>query len=255
MKCMVCGGDVPSGVTTCPICGFSVQPTEASALAEPSKPVKPAPSEPTNGKYQLVGGNNETANPFGADPSNREARMAPLEESAAPVVTGFDPYMSPSGGVPGGGSGIPGGGGGMPPYGGPMAGDPAPITKKKNSLSIVVIIVAALLVALVVGWMLGIFRSRPEDGTYDFVRAEMNGISVTTEQLKNMGLNVDDFTIKIKGGKATMTFLNQKGTCDVEISGSTIRFYDSYREYSGNIDTDKGTISIEQNGTKLIFEK
>ena len=141
------------------------------------------------------------------------------------------------------------------PYSRSMASEPAPVPQKKNSISVVVIVVAALLVALVVGWMLGIFRSGPDDGTYEFVRAEMNGISVTTEQLKSMGMNVDDFTIKIKGDKATMTFLNQKGTCDVEINGSDIRFYDSYQEYKGKIDTEKGTISIEQNGTKLIFEK
>ncbi|MBR0146805.1 MAG: hypothetical protein IJM25_09110 [Eubacterium sp.] len=99
------------------------------------------------------------------------------------------------------------------------------------------------------------------DGTYTFTSAKMAGVTMDvatmSEAMKQMGYDYDisEFKITISGESATINLMGQGGTCSVSVSGNRITFSEYGRDFEGEYDKNKGTISIEQSGASLIFSK
>ncbi|MCR4839297.1 MAG: hypothetical protein K5897_10260 [Eubacterium sp.] len=295
MKCKICGGEIAEGASVCPICGMSVAASEAAANAaakamstepEPAKAMATEP-EPAKNKYSMVGGNVTASNPFGMDPNNQEAREAQAEarrelereagmEARIVDEPGFG--QSSYGGAAYGGAafGSVGNGGAA---GGPVNGggpdlsafdsrfDPfaavsnssasrSPMKKDNKTLIIIITIGCCLLAILVVLWKRGILGgNHGANGTYKFVNATTQGMTLTPAQFKEFGMDVDDFELKISGSTATVRLMGRSGKCTISISGSTITFKDSQEEFEGTYNKEEGTISIENDGVVLNFKK
>lgn len=279
MKCMTCGETLPEGTKVCPICGFPTadSPSEAGSEAakqvaedklfgassdDASKPDGEPKTENAKNKYQLVGGNAGSANPFGADPNNTAAKTFtepvnptiakptgysamtasaggydPLSQGgfdpAAPQPTGYDPRYTPPGG---------------------------PVVQPKSSNAnvgwIIVIAAAAVILFLI---FFALFKGGKADGTYQFDHGEIGGLVVSKEQLKSMdsmsAYPIDDFTIEISGKKGTFGMAGRTASCDVDISGDKITLSQSGMSISGTIDTSAGKLTLEMGGAGLVFLK
>ena len=133
MKCKICGGEIPEGLSVCPICGISVEASESAAeaaakamtgqgtgssygmtdsAAKASAGESGGSAAPKN-KYQIVGEVGKPSNPFGMDPNNKEAREAQAEamknlEMEARILDDEPEEIGRGGGFSGfgGGSGI-----------------------------------------------------------------------------------------------------------------------------------------------------
>ena len=99
------------------------------------------------------------------------------------------------------------------------------------------------------------------DGTYSFSSAKVGGMSMDastlSDMMKQMGYDYDisEFKITISGESATVNLMGQGGTCSVSVSGNRITFSEYGRDFEGEYDKNKGTITIEQSGASLIFSK
>ena len=222
MTCNVCGAEIPAGAAMCPICGAQ------------------APSVPQGG-YQMVGGNAAPSSPFGADPANRAMMGAQNYGGYNPEPAGYDPYAQPE----------------------PIPPVPTPAPKKSNTGLIIGIIAGvAVVAALVVCWVLGVFGggNKAANGNYKFDHAEYGGLTMDpntmNEALKQMGYNMDvsDFYLKIDGTKATVQLMGMTGTCSVKFNGDNVTFTENGRDIEGVFDEAAKTISLEQSGAKLIFK-
>lgn len=294
MKCKICGGEIMEGADVCPICGVSVAASESAADAASkiisgqgsnrSDAASEQNSEPPKSKYSMVGGNVAQSNPFGMDPNNTAAREAQMEaKRALERETGMEarildePEGTGSYGSGAYGQGVYGQAPYVPPVNGqspygqerppfdPSAFDSGPkpfgpaiptVPKKVNNNTVTIIIVCSLCVIalLVVIWKMN-HSSGEADGTYKFINAEGYGQTISPEQFKSMGMDVDDFYLKISGKTATVSLMGRVGRCKVEFSGSDVSFIEDNQTIKGTYNKEKGTISIEQDGIKLNFKK
>ena len=262
-----------------------------STEPEPSKAMATEP-EPAKNKYSMVGGNVTASNPFGMDPNNQEAREAQAEarrelerEAGMEARIVDEPGFGQSGyggaayggaaygGAAFGSAGNGGAAGGPVNGGGPDLSafdsrfDPfaavsnssasrSPMKKDNKTLIIIITIGCCILALLVVLWKRGILGgNNGANGTYKFVNAQYGGMTLTPDQLKAYGMDVDDFELKISGSTATVRLMGRSGKCTVSISGSTITFKDTNEEFDGKYNKEEGTISIENEGVVLNFKK
>jgi len=261
MKCKICGGEVSEGTAVCPICGFSLTDDPASSKTGSSSDMtgKSSSDTPKN-KYQLVGGNSESFNPFGADPKNVAARTAPVmmdpqQESSAydPGGSGPSAYFQPQPGASPYGS--PGG-----PYNPydqpPMPAGPVPQLRSVNPNKSVIIIISAVCVLLFFIFF-ALFRGKktPAEGTYAFSYATANGISVSKAELQASGTDVEGFTLEVNGKHGKFSFMGRTASCDVKVDGSKISFVSGGDSLDGTFDVDSGTITLEMNGAYLVFTR
>ena len=294
MKCKICGGEIMEGADVCPICGVSVAASESAADAaskiisgqgsDRSDAASEQSPKPQKSKYSMVGGNVTQSNPFGMDPNNTAAREAQMEaKRALEREAGMEArILDEPEGTGSYGSGAYGQGAygqapyvppvnGQPPYGqerppfdpsafdsGPNPFRPAapavPQKVNKNTVTIIVVCSLCVIALLVVVWKMNLFGGEA-DGTYKFVNAEGYGQTISPEQFKSLGMDVDDFYLKISGKTATVSLMGRVGRCKVEFSGNDVSFIEDNQTIKGTYNKEKGTISIEQDGIKLNFKK
>ncbi len=212
----------------CNVCGAEI-PAGAATCPVCGAPAPAADAAqggyPTNGAAQ--------ANPFGADPAGQ----------AAPSYGGYDPNQ---------------GAGAYDPYA--QAGAPAvaaPVAPKKSHTGLIIGIIAGVAVigALVVMWVLGVFGGGGQDGTYKLNSAKMYGIEITEDQLSTYGLDTSKFKVKISGSTATLDMAGQTTSCDVKFSGNTVSFSGGGETIDGTYDSSAGTITISYSGIEMVFKK
>ena len=223
MNCNVCGAEIPAGASTCPVCGAA------------------APGAAPEGGYSMAGGNAAPSNPFGADPANFAAQQAAQQAQQAQAYGGYDPNQ----------------GGYVDPYAQPAPAALAPMPKKSHTGLIIGIIAGvAVIGALVVMWVLGVFGGgKGTDGTYKLNAAKMYGVEVNEDQLSSFGLDVDKFKIVVKGDKATLEMAGQSTEVDVKFSGSTVTFSGGGESIDGTYSEGSGTITISYTGVEMTFKK
>ena len=270
MKCTVCGGMIPDGADVCPICGMTVAKTAAGSddskffsfedVESPEKPaestaeeVKSTAEEAPKNKYSLVGGNAEKTNPFGADPKNIAARVAPvgMEQGDNP----FDPAASPYN--PGGAGYNPGGTGFNPagpadsPYNTPAV--PVKNSGSDNTVKIIAIVAMVAVVAvIVIFWLKG---SGKANGTYNFYEATKGGMTLSVDTLKQYGYDLSSLSITIKGSTATLNLWGQSASAEVKVDGDKMSFISGGETIVAKYDSDAGTITMEQDGMTMTFKK
>lgn len=226
MKCNVCGAEIPAGAVSCPVCGA---PAPAAGASQ--------------GGYSMAGGNAAPSNPFGADPANVEVQQA--AQQAAQNYGGYDPnpQVNPY----------------ADPYGAPQApaSTPAPVAPKSSHTGLIIGIIAgvAVVAALVIMWVLGVFGGGGQDGTYKLNSAKMYGQEITEDQLATFGLDTSKFAIKVSGSTATLSMAGQESKCDVKFSGSTVTFTGGGQSISGTYDEGAGKITISYSGVEMTFKK
>lgn len=221
MNCNVCGGEIPAGATSCPICGAPVPTVDAAPAGGFGAPADPQPADPFAGS----------------------------QPAQAPQYGGYDP-MAPQTPQPGA----------YDPFGAaPVADGAVPAVKPPKShtgLIIGIIVGVAVVAALVIMWVLGVFGgSGGADGTYTLDSANAFGIQIEKDQLSTYGLDGDKFKLKINGGKAEISMAGREANCDVEISGDKVTFKNGSETLEGKYDKGAGKITISYSGIELVFKK
>ena len=261
MKCKICGSEVSDGASVCPVCGFSLtdQPVSSKTGSSSDQVEKSSSNTPKN-KYQLVGGNNEASNPFGADPENVAARTAPAIMDPQPGTSAYDQpqsgssaYYQPQSGPSSYGSA----GSSFSPYdqpSGPAA--PVPQGRSVNQNKSLIVIGAVIGVVLFLVFF-ALFRGNKTaaDGTYEFSYATAKGVSVSKAELMADGTNVEDFELEVNGKRGKFSVMGRSASCDVKIDGSSISFVSGSDSLNGTFDSESGTITVEMNGAYLVFKK
>jgi len=95
-----------------------------------------------------------------------------------------------------------------------------------------------------------------QTGTYKLDSIEVAGqsYSISSDEVKQMGLTADAMTIELKsGGKAVLTANGEKTDAEYKISGSTITLSADGDSYDATI--DGGKITIEYSGVKMVLKK
>jgi len=282
MKCTVCGGEFSDGLSVCPICGMAVSSASGSGAETPKA------------KYTMAGGNAAPANPFGMDPSNKEARAAQEQalrglEMEARILddepgSGAGGYGAGAYGAGAYGAGAPGAGGyGAGPYGpgnGPeqrpldfsafeSSNDPfrqmvggaktASPPKNNNTTLIVILSVAiASVVVLLVLWKTGVIGggNHGMNGTYQFSNAVSGTQILTADQFKQYGMDVSDFMLEVDGNNATVRLLGRSGVGKIEFEdGGKVTIKDAREEFTGTYSVTEGTITLVQDGVSLVFKR
>ena len=255
MKCRTCGGEVSEGTVVCPICGFSVTDDPVSSkTGSSSDTTQKSSSDTSKNKYQLVGGNSETFNPFGADPENVAARTAPVmmepsaydQRESGPSAY-YQPQASPYGSP----------GASYNPYDQPpMPAEPVPQAKSANpNITFIVIGGAICIVLFLIFFALFRGRKTPAEGTYEFSYATAKGVSVSKAELQASGMNVEGFTLEVNGKHGKFSYMGRTADCDVKVDGSTISFVNGNETLDGTFDAGSGTITLEMNGAYLVFAR
>ena len=234
MNCNVCGAEIPAGATNCPVCGAQVSGGQPDYGAQ--NYVDQAANQAVNqgqSAYSMAGGNPQTTNPFGA--------MQNPQQNADPFAAqqgGYDPY----------------GGGGMN-----QGNSPFPVAQppKKSNTGLIIGIVAGVVViaAVVICLVLGVFGGKGgTDGTYKFKKMLYGGMEIDNSMLSEYGLDLGEFSIEIKGDKATVVFYGESAEADVKIDGENITFTSSNGQVlSGTIKS--GEITISESGGQIVLAK
>ena len=89
-------------------------------------------------------------------------------------------------------------------------------------------------------------------GTWKLTGGEAQGITVSMEQLEQLGMNAD-MTMEFKGGKFTANFNGENGSGTYKIDGDAITLTENGEELTGTISGDE--IKIDAGGATLIFAK
>ena len=189
----------------------------------------------------MTGGNAAPSNPFGADPANIAVQQAAQSAQQAQAFGGYDPNQAAYGNM----------------YEQPAPAALAPMPRKSHTGLIIGIIAGvAVIGALVVMWVLGVFGGgKGTDGTYKLNSAKMYGMEVNEDQFSTFGLDVNKFKITVKGSKATLEMAGQSTEADVKFSGSTVTFTGGGESIEGTYTEGAGTITISYNGVEMTFKK
>lgn len=233
MNCNVCGAEIPAGATNCPVCGAQV------SGGQPDFGAQNYGSQAVNqgqNAYSMAGGNTQTTNPFGA----MQAPQQNADPFAAQQGGGYDPY---NGGYDmGGNSPFPA---------------PAPAAPKKSNTGLIIGIVAGVIVvaAVVICLVLGVFGGKGgTDGTYKFKKMIYGGMEIDNSMLSQYGLDLGEFSIEIKGDKATVVFYGESAEADVKVDGENITFTSSNGQVlNGTI--KGGEITISESGGQIVLSK
>ncbi len=217
MKCNVCGGEIPAGAATCPICGAPA----------------PAADAASDGFFPGTDMNQQpAADPFAANqPAQGYGAFDPAQQAPSPYG---DPY-------------------GQSPMDGVAVSAPAAPPKSHTGLIIGIIVGVAVVAALVIMWVLGVFGGGNHDGTYELDKASLFGMEVTGEQLKTYGLDGSKYSIKISGGSATLIMDGNEISCDVSFSGDKVSFSNGGQTLEGTCSGN--SITISYSGIELSFKK
>ena len=259
MKCTVCGFDVPEGASICPVCGMKAAASKPEVrMAENERQEAMSPGN----KYSMAGGVTAASNPFGMDPSNQEARAAqeearrqmemdarildepgagqpPYEQQQRPLdLSAFDSGLKPFGGISG-------------------TSGARPRTPSNNNKILVIVTCAVLVVVLAVIalWRAGVFDGHKMNGTYTFERAEAFGRAYSPEELQQMGTDVRNFQLTIKGGKATVRLMGRTGTSSISFDDGKVVLTEGDSKMYGTYNETEGTISIDVTGLTLVFKR
>ena len=239
MNCNVCGAEIPAGATNCPVCGAQVsggQP-DFGAQSYVNQAADQAVNQGQNA-YSMAGGNPQTTNPFGA-------MQAPQQNA--------DPFAAQQGGY---GSYDPYNGGGYDQGG--SSPFPAPAAPKKSNTGLIIGIVAGVVViatAVILCFVFGVFGGKGgTDGTYKFEKMVYGGMEIDNSMLSSYGLDLGEFSIEIKGDKATVVFYGESAEADVKIDGENITFTSSNGQVlNGTI--KGGEITISESGGQIVLSK
>jgi len=225
MNCNVCGAEIPAGATNCPVCGAQV------SGGQPDFGVQNYANQGQNA-YSMAGGGPQTTNPFGA------TQMPQQNDPFASQQGGYDPYnpgMDQGGNTP------------FPPA----------VPQKKSNTGLIIGIVAGVIVvaAVVICLVLGVFGGKGgTDGTYKFKKMIYGGMEIDNSMLSQYGLDLGEFSIEIKGDKATVVFYGESAEADVKIDGDNITFTSSNGQVlNGTI--KNGEISINESGGQIVLSK
>ena len=132
------------------------------------------------------------------------------------------------------------------------------VVKKKNNQMSPILILAAL--AVIVMGIVALRNAFHEDhsdieGTYNFVSAELNGVSLSKSQLVARGLDANDVSLEIEDDMATVSIGNKVDDCELEVDGNDITLTKGKQELSGVVNKSEETVTIEAEGVYLVFEK
>ena len=203
-------------------------------------------TETKKNKYELAGGNVAPVNPFGADPENHSAKEERIETASDPFlqiekeVSSFPTQETPK-----------------PVHREPEEAYVVPEETKRFRLNPILMAAAAALLIMGTCWAMGVFRkkAKPVDGSYRFDHVVANGDVVTPAQLSAYGVNTKDMSIKIDGDYADLTVFGFTGHCDFVQDGDKITVTNGSKQMSGKANITKGTVTLQHNGTDLVFEK
>jgi hypothetical protein len=240
MNCNVCGAEIPAGATNCPVCGAQVSGGQPGFGGQPDFGAQNYGSQAVNqgqNAYSMAGGNTQTTNPFGA----MQAPQQNADPFAAQQGGGYDPYN--------GGYNM----GGNSPF--PA---PAPAAPKKSNTGLLIGIIAGVVVvatAVILCFVFGVFGGKGgNDGTYKFEKMIYGGMEIDNSMLSSYGLDLGEFSIEIKGDKATVVFYGESAEADVKIDGENITFTSSNgKVLSGTI--KGGEITISESGGQIVLSK
>ena len=202
-------------------------------------------TETRKNKYELVGGNAAPVNPYGAAQEYYAAKGIRTETESDPFLqiekeVGFLPQETPK-----------------PVQHHPAEDSAAPEAPKGFRLNPILVVAVISLLALGTGWMLGVFRKKanPIDGSYKFDHAVANGKVVTPSQLYAYGVNTNGMAIRIDGDYADLTVFGFTGHCDFEQDGNDIKVTNGSKYMTGKASITEETVTLQHNGTDLVFEK
>jgi hypothetical protein len=127
----------------------------------------------------------------------------------------------------------------------------------KKNLNILVALILTLSLALIAGCSSGGTSSSALSGKYTIVSMEQDGEEML-EMFRMIGVNPDGIYIEFSGENKfsmMMTFMGEEEatTGTYEVNGKNIILSADGDDIPGTIDGNK--ITMEQDGTKMIFEK
>ncbi len=285
MICNICGGEIPEGSSTCPICG-SPAPVQAANTAQGyvNQATDAAQGYVNQAADTAQGYMNQAAdtaqnitgqagNAGGTNKYSVNLQQNNFNPTAVPPMGDMgNPINNPYAGNMPQNSFNPAAGGYDPagpsyePYGG--AATELKMPEKKSNTGLIIGIVAAVVVvgALVAMYFLGVFDGLfggGKDGKYYLDSMSAYGMSLDADSLSSFGFDSTTMYIEISGDTATihvegLTDSTDTGSANVSFSGSTVTFSDpsgSGESFTGTYDSSAKTITIEQSGASMTFKK
>ncbi|MGI6200089.1 MAG: lipocalin family protein [Christensenellales bacterium] len=119
--------------------------------------------------------------------------------------------------------------------------------KTQTTLLISVLLIVAMMMTACAGG-----GTDAATGTWKLTSGEAQGITVSLDQLSQLGVNAD-MTMEFKGGKFTANFNGEQGSGSYKIDGDTITMSENGQEMTGTISGNE--IKIDAGGATLIFTK
>ena len=216
MTCNVCGGMIPDGASVCPVCGTPVAP----AAGQFQDAVNTA-----QGAVNGYNGNAPAGNPY----------------SAMDASQGYDPSQPM---------------GMNDPFAVSPMNNPLQTPEKKSHTGLIIGIIAgvAVIAALVVCLILGVFSGK--NGKYYLESMSYAGTTLTADSLKAFGVDISTVYLEINDDKFTLALegiseANVTGDCSFD--GSTIKLTYQGQTLEGTLSGK--TITIEIQGSGMTFKK
>lgn len=143
-------------------------------------------------------------------------------------------------------------------YANPNPNVPEPVIKQKNFKVTPVMLLAAIVVI-----MLSIIIVKETfyagdsrlDGSYSLASSELNGMTITNDQLKARGYEPDEITLELEDDNCTFHIGEKTDECKYEVDGSDITITKGSLTFYGEVNYTEETVTVDVEGFNMTFEK
>lgn len=143
-------------------------------------------------------------------------------------------------------------------YANPNPVVPEPVIKQKNFKVTPVMLLAAIVVillgAIIVKEAFHKDNSRIE-GYYSLVSSELNGMTITNNDLKARGFEPDEISLEINDDNAIFHIGDKTDDCSYEVDGSEMTFTMGKTTLYGEVNYTEKTVTVDVEGYYMTFEK
>lgn len=135
-----------------------------------------------------------------------------------------------------------------------------PTAKKSGGSDFIKYLVFGLIIVVLAGFALNYYRKLNRyNGTYELTAASAAGMTMTVDEMEALvGMTVYA-RLEVKGSRCELTinysYINRSGSAKIKFDGNDITITDASDVIHGTYDPIEKTISLESDGSTLIFEK
>lgn len=135
-----------------------------------------------------------------------------------------------------------------------------PTAKKSGGSDFIKYLVFGLIIVVLAGFALNYYRKLNKyNGTYELAAASAAGMTMTVDEMESIIGTTMYARLEVKGSRCDLTinysYINKSGSAKIKFDGNDITITDTSETIYGTYDPVEKTISLESEGSTLIFEK